>query len=413
MTKYEYLAELERLLSALPEQDRRDAMNYYEEYFVSAGPEKEAESIHELGTPQEVARKILEEAGIRPGRTPSGGAPMYTTAPPVTHRKLSTPMIVLLVIVGVLIVLLIALGLLGGIVGNLARDSYRTATTATVESEPADGALGGSSAASQQSATSSTAETANGTVSLGAGLRELDIHLYDIDLTVAVDPNITEPVVSAPDLPQDQLIVRTGSDGDIKLYLGDQSRLQNLHDHDPVPVTLTLPADVSSQDMDIELSAGKVKMPDLALRELDVKVNAGSVTLGAVEAQTIDIEINAGSVTATALSANEVDFGTNAGSIEVETITTGSIDMETNAGSLTVDRLEYSGEGEFDVNAGSMQVGLAGQENDYSLIADITGGHLTYGDTTYANSEIRGQGTGSRTLKIDVKLGDATFSFVG
>ena len=45
MTKYEYLAELERLLAALPEQERRDAMNYYEEYFVSAGPEKEAEAI--------------------------------------------------------------------------------------------------------------------------------------------------------------------------------------------------------------------------------------------------------------------------------------------------------------------------------------------------------------------------------
>ena len=64
MTKYEYLAELERLLATLPEQERRDAMNYYEEYFVSAGPEKEAEAIRELGTPQQAAQKILEEAGV-------------------------------------------------------------------------------------------------------------------------------------------------------------------------------------------------------------------------------------------------------------------------------------------------------------------------------------------------------------
>ena len=76
MTKYEYLAELERLLSALPEQERRDAMNYYEEYFVSAGPEKEAEAIHELGTPQQVARKILEEAGVNPGDQATGN-PIY------------------------------------------------------------------------------------------------------------------------------------------------------------------------------------------------------------------------------------------------------------------------------------------------------------------------------------------------
>ena len=56
MTKYEYLAKLEQLLSSLPEQERRDAMNYYEEYFVSAGPEKEAEAIRELGTPEELLK---------------------------------------------------------------------------------------------------------------------------------------------------------------------------------------------------------------------------------------------------------------------------------------------------------------------------------------------------------------------
>ena len=70
MTKYEYLAELERLLAALPEQERRDAMNYYEEYFVSAGPEKEAEAIRELGTPQQAAQKILEEAGVAAAPAP-------------------------------------------------------------------------------------------------------------------------------------------------------------------------------------------------------------------------------------------------------------------------------------------------------------------------------------------------------
>ena len=60
-----------------------------------------------------------------------------------------------------------------------------------------------------------------------------------------------------------------------------------------------------------------------------------------------------------------------------------------------------------------MQVGLAGQETEYNLIADITGGSLNYGAQTYWNTEIRGQGTGMITLEIDVAAGDATFSFVG
>ena len=37
MKKYEYLSELEKRLSALPADARRDALNYYEEYFDAAG----------------------------------------------------------------------------------------------------------------------------------------------------------------------------------------------------------------------------------------------------------------------------------------------------------------------------------------------------------------------------------------
>ena len=84
MTKYEYLAELERLLAALPEQERRDAMNYYEEYFVSAGPEKEAEAIRELGTPQQAAQKILEEAGV--AAAPAPEAPQAAPAEGLLQR---------------------------------------------------------------------------------------------------------------------------------------------------------------------------------------------------------------------------------------------------------------------------------------------------------------------------------------
>ena len=282
MTKYEYLAELERLLSALPEQERRDAMNYYEEYFVSAGPEKEAEAIHELGTPQQVARKILEEAGVNPGDQATGN-PIYAAAQPSGRRKLSTPMIVLLVVVAVLVVVPIIAGLLGG----LAFGSFTAQTTAAVESEPVAGSSGGSAESlPQPTAGSGTAETAsNGTVSLGADLRKLEIDIYNVDLTVEVDPGVAGPVVSAPELPQDQVVVRRESDGEVKLYLGNRDDLRNQGTLIPVPATLTLPADVSTKDMDFELYAGSVSIPDLTLQELDISVNAGEVTLGAMRAR--------------------------------------------------------------------------------------------------------------------------------
>lgn len=42
MTRQEYMQQLAALLAAMPEAERRDALDYYEEYFDAAGPEKEA-----------------------------------------------------------------------------------------------------------------------------------------------------------------------------------------------------------------------------------------------------------------------------------------------------------------------------------------------------------------------------------
>ena len=61
MTRTAFLAALEQLLASLPETERKDALSYYEDYLDAAGPENEARAIAELGSPEEVARKILDE----------------------------------------------------------------------------------------------------------------------------------------------------------------------------------------------------------------------------------------------------------------------------------------------------------------------------------------------------------------
>lgn len=64
MNKQTYLAKLAQLLASLPEQERQDALNYYEEYFDAAGPEAENATAAELGDPADAARKILEGEGL-------------------------------------------------------------------------------------------------------------------------------------------------------------------------------------------------------------------------------------------------------------------------------------------------------------------------------------------------------------
>lgn len=58
MNRREFIAELDRLLEKMPEEERRAAVQYYMDYFADAGVENEADVIRELGSPQKVAESI-------------------------------------------------------------------------------------------------------------------------------------------------------------------------------------------------------------------------------------------------------------------------------------------------------------------------------------------------------------------
>lgn len=64
MDRERYLQEVwARLSNKMPRKDLDSVMHYYEEYFNEAGPEREAEIIAELGSPEELAAQILGERG--------------------------------------------------------------------------------------------------------------------------------------------------------------------------------------------------------------------------------------------------------------------------------------------------------------------------------------------------------------
>lgn len=61
MNKLEFLEHLEKLLADIPYTERREALNYYTEYFEDADKDEE-EVIRTLGSPEEVAHNIREES---------------------------------------------------------------------------------------------------------------------------------------------------------------------------------------------------------------------------------------------------------------------------------------------------------------------------------------------------------------
>ena len=63
MNREEFMRQLELLLMNIPENDRLDAIAYYNDYFDDAGVENEQMVIKELGSPEKVAEKIKEDLG--------------------------------------------------------------------------------------------------------------------------------------------------------------------------------------------------------------------------------------------------------------------------------------------------------------------------------------------------------------
>ena len=75
MNRTEFMNRLERLLWDIPESERREALQYYNDYFNDAGRENEQEGIAALGSPGQVAKIVregLEDGGSQGEFTEKG-----------------------------------------------------------------------------------------------------------------------------------------------------------------------------------------------------------------------------------------------------------------------------------------------------------------------------------------------------
>ena len=55
MNRAEFMKILRSELRRLPEDERNSALEYYEEYFDEAGPQKEQQVLENLGNPKKIA----------------------------------------------------------------------------------------------------------------------------------------------------------------------------------------------------------------------------------------------------------------------------------------------------------------------------------------------------------------------
>ena len=101
MTKFEFLGDLSRLIADLPQEEVEQAMEYYEDYFADAGPEKEQEIIRDFISPAYIAEQLREaslqrqraaaQASVQEEERLAAAARAQAAAgkPPVYSRKLA------------------------------------------------------------------------------------------------------------------------------------------------------------------------------------------------------------------------------------------------------------------------------------------------------------------------------------
>ena len=321
MKKYEYLSELEKRLSALPADARRDALNYYEEYFDAAGPDNEDATAAELGDPAEAARKILEGEGLTPDADPAapesargGAVPPAAPEPPAADPQPARPQkhgpgaktMWLIFAVVIAAALLIQLGVL---VLSFAKPSGGTASmvVAPTEEEIAASGLVRTEDFYNEATATEGADSGSPLEKMGftAGLADAKNITFDIDygtVTVIVDSGAAEPSLACMNVKQDWFtFTNTGSDTSpvyVRYKVPTNYNLSN--ELGPEPEFILSVPDANTfhfKRLSITAAMGDVEFDNsntIAADSIDLDLAMGSFTGSTVQAEQFTADVSMG-----------------------------------------------------------------------------------------------------------------------
>ena len=257
MTRTAFLAALEQLLAPLPEAERKDALSYYEDYLDAAGPENEARAIAELGSPEEVARKILDE------QSPQGASAAPASPAPRSRWRM----------------------VLGGGLAVLVLACFFFQHSKATPVQPVEPA---SSAADSSSVPADTVPLTIPADDLGESTLQIPLEKLDQELklslnygsvTFVTDPSLTSDKYATfqfDNFPHSPVLRHTGGDGRTTLTFEMPENWQVAEDAPEAMLTVTIPADALTR-LIISLETGDVRLAPMQLKTLNVALTNGSL----------------------------------------------------------------------------------------------------------------------------------------
>ena len=364
MTRTAFLAALEQLLAPLPEAERKDALSYYEDYLDAAGPEKEAQAIAELGTPEEVAHKILEE------QAPADSSAAPASPAPRSHWRM--------VLGGGLAVLAICIFLFQY---SKAAPVQPEGFTSPASELPAPSAE--VSAESTQPQAVDPVSAADGlTFSLSAEMvhEKLSLKLDYGTVLFVVDPNASDITLQFDGF-RTQYLTHSSEKAGTTEFSYHIPKYNALPDSDSALLTITVPENI--------------------LHEVDIDLAMGDVDLGTLSLDELDLELAMGGVSANSLTVKDADFDLAMGGCHIDHLSAPEFDAELAMGDCTIGLLSGAQDVNISVTLGKAALTLQGSASDYTLVTNGLMGTSTQD----------GKANPSRKISLSTTTGDFSISY--
>lgn len=395
MTRQEYMQQLAALLAAMPEAERRDALDYYEEYFDAAGPEKEAQTIQELGSPQNVAEKIWEGTGAQ------FGTPMPDNSMPEQgSRRRKSPVWIVLAILAILIVVLLVF--IGSFI-IVTKYQYSIAESATAEEVPPQETTGGTT----ENMDESTDENTETAITKESAKSESTNRLESSTMTL--DAKQVQTMVLDLDCGE-VAFVRSNAAEEITLRFENfySDWLERTVDESGFSVRYKIPKGyISGSDPTPTLS---IALPEIKLEQIELNLNLGSADLGTLKAKSIQADLALGSLYADELQTGQLDATLALGSAELGTVQAERVTIENAQGDVTISRLVGASQVQVTDQLGNIALTLGEKADGYSVQAACGLGSITVSGAKQA-SPYSANSKAANAVILDAALGDITLNF--
>ena len=399
MTRTEYLKSLEQLLAALPETERRDALDYYEEYFDAAGSGREAETIAELGMPEEVAQKIIEGQDFVPAEVPSApdNTIPYPSRPVQNRRSHRKPLFAC------------ALLAVAGLAFIGAHIPFRHEATTTADAVEITSLTYRNLAI--ENGTADSIPIGDSTFNVGLDcLKKLNLDLDIGSVKFVSEKGLTDARIEVQNrdsrFETDFDFKESGSHFNYKAPKGFS--LNPKSRKNAFTLTICLPEGFEMDKLDVNLDMGSLDLGNLKVKDLTAELDMGDCTADDLTADTADLDLDMGNFTAASLTARHAEIELDMGNFTLTNASISDLTVDNDMGDIQIGLLTDVQKIDLDTDMGTIELTVTGSLADYAVDASNDMGTLRIDGTKYAETF---HSNGTRKLTLSNGMGSTTLNF--